>query len=59
LLTVPQPPKLSTEERMKLRDEMAVAPSEQEDPVLFKARPFNRKIFEKKPDKPVEKKEAT
>jgi hypothetical protein len=41
---------------MRLRDEIAVPA----DTPVFKARPFNPKIFEKKPEaKPVEKKEAT
>ena len=45
---------------MKLRDEMTVSGDAEEGGPVFKARPFNPKIFEKKFEaKPLEKKETT
>jgi len=59
-LTKPVSPKLSTLERMKLRDDFTNPESVPIEPV-FKARPFNPKIFEKRQDsiKPIEKREST
>lgn len=63
-LTVPKSPTLHTNQRMKLKDDFTMhesSASKQEIASQFKARPFNRKIFEKSAGKlpSVERKETT